>query len=130
MDDRPEEDTHPDNGHPVPPSDVYEALKSAGWAVPQSEDAVRRADEALAGGTVVLPESLRDPQAVLERGPRGEAVEPRALAFPSAGEAAEDLARAAREGGEVPPEIEEIMGRDRRAAEEAFDRDEHGEDVG
>jgi hypothetical protein len=105
--------------------DVHEALKSAGWAMPQSEDDVRRAEGRIAESPAALPEALRDPAGAVERAAR-----PEPLALPPGRQAAENLARAAREGGEVPPEIEEIMRRDRRAAEEAFDEDHHGEDVG
>ena len=125
-----EGDGRPEGAQGALRRDVHDALKSAGWAVPETEDDVRRAEAALAGEAVALPESLGDPHAVLERAPHDEADEPRVPAFPPAGEAGEDLARAARAGGEVPPQIEEIMRRDRRAAEEAFDEDEHGEDVG
>ena len=130
MAERRDHDETTDEGRARFARDVHDALLSAGWAIPESEADVRRAEEALADGPAALPESLCDPAAAWRRAERTDAPGVRIAPFPSAGEAAENLARAARDGGEIPPEIEEILRRDRRAAEEELDRNEHGEDVG
>jgi len=131
--------------------DVYEALKSSGWMVPECEEDVRRAEAELSQALAPLPESLADPRAVFEGKavPPGTApgaatpgTPPRAATPGTAPGAAcglaalrlsvflpdpqteHDLARAARQGGPIPPEIEEKMRRDRKTAEDASQQDE------
>ena len=127
--------------------DVYEALKSSGWMVPECDDDVRRAEAELSQALAPLPESLADPQAVFE----GQAAPPSAASpgtapgavspgtsprdacglaalrlsvFPPDPQTEHNLARAARQGGNIPPEIEEKMHRDRKTAEDASQQDE------
>jgi hypothetical protein len=104
--------------------DVYDALHSLGWIVPQTEADVLRAETELAEAPPDLPVELQDAQAVLEGSrPRGGAA-PRPLAFPPNADVDSTLARAAREGGRICPEVEEAMRRDRQAAErEAAERE-------
>jgi hypothetical protein len=104
--------------------DVHEAMKALGWAVPQDEEEVEQAEQALGRSPVPLPESLRDPEAVFERGGRGEQGRPSALAFPGSADIDATLARAAREAGRLTPEIEQRMRRDREAAEREFSDEE------
>jgi len=108
-------------------ADVYDALRSLGWIAPQCDEDVRRAEQEAGARPVELPEALQDARAVL-RGDRS-ADEPRARTLPLPGDPGIDstLARAAREGGHVPPEIEEAMRRDRQAAER--DADHGGENA-
>jgi len=92
-----------------------------GWVLPQCEGEVARAEEELTALRIALPEELRDAAAVFEReDDEGEGEGEVILGpLPSSASAYLDatLARAAREGGEISPEIEERMRRDREAAE-------------
>ena len=114
----------PKSGRDPGERDVHEALKSLGWVVPESEHDVRQAEEDLAESRIGLPESLTDAAAVFERkAARGFAnVSP--LCSPLDRQSEQDLARAARQGGPIPPEMEERMRRDRKAAEDAFEQEE------
>jgi hypothetical protein len=99
---------------------AYDTMQSLGWLIPQTPADVARAEEALAEEPVELPESLRDPYAVLDAPPKERTGSPCPLAE---GDAAELLARVAREGGTIPPEVEERMRRDREQAERKHDDD-------
>ncbi|MCI0458581.1 MAG: hypothetical protein L0Z62_16580 [Gemmataceae bacterium] len=101
---------------------AFETLKSLGWLIPQTPADVARAEAELASDSVELPESLRDPFAILDTCPP-KRPEP-APATPDE-ETAELLARAAREGGEIPPEVEERMRQDRAKAEQDHDDEQH-----
>jgi len=109
---------------------VYAAMKSLRWIVPECEDDVGRAERTLSAPAEGLPQALRDAGAVFNRtvasGP------PRPTPAVSAADARVDegLARAAREGGVISPEIEARMRRDREAAEKRQDDGDDGPDVG
>jgi hypothetical protein len=96
---------------------VYKAFVAKGWIIPQTEEDVARAEAELAKGCEELPAELRDLYAVLKRSRR-----PRAGVLPlspaECDETLMHLARAARAGREIPPEVEERMKRDRAAAEQ------------
>ena len=100
---------------------VHEALKSLGWAVPECEDGVSRAEAQSPAAGPALPEALGDAGAVLD-GKGGGLASARPHGFADDAASEENLARAAREGGKIPPEIEERMRRDRKAAEEALEQ--------
>ena len=96
---------------------VYEAFLARGWIIPQTEADVSRAEAEMAAGECKeLPFRLRDPYAVLRRASEGRA---KVLSLQPAedDETPEHMARAAREGKDIPPEIEERMRQDRAAAE-------------
>ena len=99
-------------------ADVYDALRALGWVVPQSEDDVRDAEDELQPAPSDLPDELKNAEAMLRR-PRRTAPPPAGphLPLPSDPDIDSTLARAAREGGHIPPDIEEAMRRDRQAAE-------------
>jgi len=98
-------------------TDVHEAMRALGWVPPQCEDDVHAAEAELDLAAVRLPAALADPPAGRAGRPGGsERVGP-PLRFPADPDIDATLARAAREGGQVPPEIEQIMRRDREAAE-------------
>jgi len=99
--------------------DVRAALTVMGWAPPTSEDHVADVEARLRDEPVELPARLADPAAVLGS-PEPEA-KTTVLHLPDAPDIDATLARAAREGGTVTPEIEEIMRRDREAAEREMD---------
>jgi hypothetical protein len=96
---------------------IHAAMRLKGWIIPQTVEDVLRAEAELDDeGCDDLPEELMDPYAILRREtPRPLKVRP----LHSAGdrEAEKHLARAARAGGEIPPEIEGRMRHDRAAAE-------------
>jgi hypothetical protein len=95
---------------------VYEAFLARGWIIPQTEAEVSRAEAEMVGECDELPAELRDPYAVLSRALETGA---KVLALHPVDdeEMPKQLARAAREGKDIPPEIEERMRHDREAAE-------------
>ena len=99
--------------------DVRAAAGELGWLMPRDPDAVRRAEAELGPGPMHLPESLADAADVFDS-PSGldcGASTP----FPRDADVDATLARAAREGGAIAPEIEQRMRRDRAAAERQAD---------
>jgi hypothetical protein len=111
---------------------VLAALDSLGWLPPRDESAVAASERELAGRAVPLPAELASPKAAWAWAwARGKAARPAGgpatLKLPHAPDVEAGLARAAREGGRLTPEIEEAMRRDRQAAEDEFDQ--HGPDV-
>ena len=109
--------------------DVYCALQAMGWIVPDNERDVESAQAALAEGAVSLPDTLRDSKAVLAGDGDWGSAGAGPIAFPSDVDVEQNLARAAREGGPIPPQIEQIMRKDRLAAERELDGTDDGEDV-
>lgn len=99
--------------------DVQAALVAMGWAPPGAEQEVDTVEAELRENPVELPAELADADAVFNR-PAPEA-DPTVLRLPDAPDIDATLARAAREGGTVTPEIEELMRRDREAAEREMD---------
>ena len=97
---------------------VHDTLAEMGRLVPQTEDDAAAAEQRLRDSPIELPESLRDADAVLRR---TEGSPPSPVPFPGNADVEATLARAAREGGAIPPEIEQIMRRDREAAEAELD---------
>lgn len=99
---------------------VYEAMKSLGWIIPQIPEDVEKSEAELAKHPIEIPARLRDAEAVFREtsGSRCRAPVP-----PTDFVSEENLARVAREGAAVPPEIEERMRRDREAAEHETSND-------
>ena len=97
--------------------DVHEALKSLGWATPDNEDDVTRLEAEISQGTVELPETLKDTGRVFQARPQEDPTTIELPHFSADVETQDSLARAARAGKPIPPEIEEIMRRDRQAAQ-------------
>lgn len=104
---------------------LYEVIREAGWAIPTDEESVAAAEARLRDAMPELPEELSDPQfpSADDSESLGKVVplwDPQVLAAP--------MARAAREGGSVPSEIEQTMKRDRETAEkELRDQEKHRE---
>lgn len=94
--------------------DLHSALRLEGILLPETEAEVSAAEAQNCGAAPPL--ELRDAYAVLKRA-RGR----RRKAVPTVGAASseteENLARAAREGGKIPPDVERVMQRDRETAE-------------
>ena len=110
--------------------DVQDALDQLGWSVPRTERDVQSAEARIADRPPGLPDSLKDPAAVLDGPDRLlKAMPPAGPSGDSAADAA--LARAAREAGRLTPETEAAMRRDREEAQRAADpagEDDHGTD--
>jgi hypothetical protein len=96
------------------------ALRALGWAMPRTAAEVAAVEARLASEQVELPESLRDADALLQRRP-GRVVPFRPREADAHEAARENLARAARDGAEISPEIEERMREDREQAERERD---------
>jgi hypothetical protein len=92
-----------------------------GWVVPQDEAAVQAVEGKLAAEAITLPEAMRDADSVFRGPPQAAGVEPRPIAFSGDVDIEAGLARAAREGGTITPEVAELMRRDRQAAERELD---------
>src|SRR2546430_16829117 len=101
---------------------VYEAFLARGWIIPQTEGDVSKTEAEIAmEDHQDLPFELRDPYTVLRRALDAR---PKVLALtPVVGETPELLARAAREGKDIPPDIEERMRHDREMAERKAEND-------
>lgn len=99
---------------------VFRTLVEKGHVIPETEAEVRAAEERMKAEGDALPEELRDAQTILARikGRKkagGKKVVP--MAQNQFAEAGEELARAARKGAEIPPEIEEKMRLNRAKAD-------------
>ena len=106
--------------------DVHEALKAMGWLMPESEAEVQPAEAEVPERAAPLPAALLDPDKVFT-GRSGAAAPLQALPLDTVAD--EHLARAARAGGPIPPEIEERMRRDRQAAEDELDQSDDGQAI-
>jgi hypothetical protein len=94
---------------------VYEAFLARGWIIPQTEADVSKAEAQMADEECEeLPSELRDPYAVLRRASESQT---KVVSLHPVEEAT-PMARAAREGKDIPPEVEEQMRQDREAAEQ------------
>jgi hypothetical protein len=99
-------------------NNLYDAMRRKAWLLPQTEEEVIAAEQELEQHPVELPLELRDPMAVL----RGEQRHNNLLALDAdQHEESEELARAARGGKPLSPEIERLMQEDRDAAEQDDD---------
>jgi hypothetical protein len=94
---------------------IHDAMRVAGWMLPKSPQEIQRAEKALTDQPVRLPDRLADPYAVLARPSKAIRIGTN-LPAPQSPSTEQNLAQAAREGGEIPPETQEQMKRDRRAA--------------
>jgi hypothetical protein len=102
--------------------EVFKTLERLGWSIPLSEDEVARAEKEQEKNPVELPKGMEDPTRLLEKIKTSPPVVTNSPSVPKFTE--ENLARAAREGGEITPDVEERMRQDRKEAE---DQSRHGE---
>ena len=79
---------------------------------------------------VQLPDLLLDPAGVFDLSSDQQHQQSPMALFPSSPDAEATMARAAREGGVISPQIEERMRRDREAAEDEFDKRRSDKDKG
>jgi hypothetical protein len=109
---------------------IYEAIRQDGWSIPTDEASVATAEARMENYMPTLPERLRHPEfpSASKKMPWPGKVVPLWDSFVLSA----PMARAAREGGSVSPEIEKIMKRDREIAEQKLrhrnnDRGDDGE---
>lgn len=90
------------------------AIKKRGLAVPTTEAEIAAIEKELEAGDAAYPARLREvPDFSSSARPRFRLAGPAVLDEATSSE----MARAAREGGEIPKDIEEKMARDRQKAE-------------
>ena len=95
---------------------IYATLRSKGLIIPITAQEVLDAEAMMKGNMIELPEELRDPEVILNRSKQKLSIKFSPLSS-SNKEMEENLARAAREDGNISPEIEERMRKDREVAE-------------
>ncbi len=104
---------------------VFRTHVEKGHIIPETESEVRLAEERMEKKSQPLPEALRDGQTILARiKNKTKTASEKVVPMPPShyAEAGEELARAARKGAEIPPEIEEKMRRNRAKADAASKR--------
>ena len=111
------------------PAGIGEAALLLGWVVPTREEDVLCTEPDLAASPVTLPERLRDMNSVFEGVERSLPQVKISPFVPDNPRVDAALARAAREAGRLTPEVEERMRRDRKAAQDEREKDDHGKDV-
>lgn len=94
--------------------EVLQAMREEGWLAPETEVEVLEAEAELATQQAQIPPPLEHPRELLHHVAK---ISPIPHSQPETTEASENLARAAREGGKLSPEIEQRMKNDRDAAE-------------
>jgi len=94
---------------------VFRTLARLGWGIPLSEEEVAKAEGELEKSPVDIPIGLEDPSRLLKKIDSNQLVT-KSLGHTDPG-TVDNLARAAREGGEIPPDVEERMKHDRDLAE-------------
>lgn len=95
---------------------LYDALRLGGELLPQNVEDVRRAEAELAECPIPVPVNFQDPYAVLDNADaHAPSILPLSLAANQTVNDLKELARAAREGGEITSEIEGRMKRDKAA---------------
>jgi len=95
--------------------EVMRAMRGEGWLAPETEEEVLETEGKLASERITMPTSLDHPRELLHRPIEIRTAQSKLA--PKSSEVEENLARAAREGGKISPEVEQRMKRDRDAAE-------------
>jgi hypothetical protein len=95
---------------------IHGAMQQEGWSIPTTPQAVLLMESRLAKAKPKLPASLAADPISLLKAP-AKSIELRPCASVENPALLENLARAARDAGELSPEIEEKMQRDREFAE-------------
>lgn len=107
---------------------IWHAMLSLGWIQPLDEASLQaieaEVERALASGDLHLPKTLESPDAIFAKLNERQ---DRAISLDSAIQ--EQMARAAREGGVIPPDVEEKMRRDRKEAETRHQKGKGYEDL-
>lgn len=109
----------PNNRSPQSEDDFDEtfhrSLRLNGFLFPETEDELERFKACIATDPKPLPTELRDPFAILDR---GRIVFTKSLYSADDDDIEENLAHAARDGGEIPAEVLKQMEEDRKNAED------------
>ena len=100
---------------------IYRFLCATGRIVPQTEDDVAHAEATVDEDRVELPQSLLRPPV---RPPSHDVAKATGLPMGSLTPMGENLARAARSGKDIPPEVLRRMKKDRERAERESGLDE------
>ncbi len=95
---------------------LYDALRLSGELLPTTEEEIAQL-EGHYDSSVSLPDSLKDARPIFRRQLSPASPQPTTCPVTVDGAIRENLARAAREGGQISPEVEERMRLDREAAE-------------
>ncbi len=95
---------------------IYRAMIEMKWIEPIDENTLQKDEQdfqaALQSGQICLPKRLESPDEILAKFRARKT-----STSPSDQTIGEQMARAAREGGTIPPDVEEQMQRDRKEAE-------------
>lgn len=97
-------------------SEILRAMRAEGWLVPETAEEVLEAERALSCNETHQVSRSIPPRELLSSSGKVRVIRSERHVMPGL-EVSENLARAAREGGELSSEIEERMKRDRDAAE-------------
>lgn len=119
-------ETKPDQSHLSLESierDLHDALRATGHLMPLSEENVQRLEAVMSAEDDIEDEEFVVPPPILRRKLKPPA---RTLSLEKKDVIGPSLARAAREGNDISPEVEELMQKDREAAERDMD-DAHDE---
>ncbi|MCS7013614.1 MAG: hypothetical protein RML35_07185 [Chloroherpetonaceae bacterium] len=96
---------------------IYRTMVEMQWIEPISDETLKQDEQdfraARKANEIHLPQVLESPDVILAKLQKRHQAAGRSIGA----EIQEQMARAAREGGAVPPEVEEQMRRDRAAAE-------------
>ncbi len=95
---------------------VEVAMRAKGWLLPTTEAAVAQLEAELLANPIDVPESLRSAGRVFEEISRPRARRAVRSAETSTATTA-NLALAARDGGQIPAEVRDMMNRDREETE-------------
>ena len=117
MSDHREDDPFHDGDEAEAGRAVHRALVLLGWLPPECDQDVTAAGAELSALGAALPTALADPASAWDRAFREDRPAVRLLHFPVDRGVEEGMARAARRGRKIAPEIEERMRRDREQAE-------------
>ena len=102
-------------------AELHAAMRRTGFLVPVTEREVAAVEKEVSA--TPLPPALKNPRRVFEKASTPRAVTPKVVRFSPAAGVDAALARAAREGGKLTPEVERAMRRDRATAEAQADKE-------
>lgn len=114
-------ETKPDQSHPSSENmerDLYDALRTTGRLMPLSEEDVQRLEAEMRAEDDIEDEEFVVPPPILRRKLKPPA---RIISLKKKDMIGPSLARAAREGSDISPEVEAQMQKDREAAERDMD---------
>jgi hypothetical protein len=96
-------------------------MRALGLQIPTTDDEVRHAEIELAASGAELPAALRDPSFLYRKLDCDAALDAVQAEFSANDQTVSNLARAAREGGDISETVETAMRRDRQQSERQAD---------